>query len=126
MAAMTPEGQKAMERALAESQGHCCFDYKNVYESNPKHGAVSRQIRGGVSPAPVNGPAVLLTSVPAGTARIGYDPATGQIVVFRNHRTDEQNCIKYWHGYVVSQQDLRIEQWQAGRDAGFPNWKRKP
>ena len=25
----------------------------------------------------------------------------GELVVFHLHRTDEQNCIKYWHGWVV-------------------------
>jgi RHS repeat-associated protein len=124
---MSPDAQKAVKQALSESKDHCCFDYKNVYEGNPKHGAVPRQgTRGGISPEPVNGQAVLATSVPAGNARIGFDPAAGQVVIFRNHRVDEQDCVKYWHGYVVSQQDLRPEQWRAGRDAGFPNWPRKP
>jgi hypothetical protein len=50
----------------------------------------------------------------------------GQIVVFRLTRTDEQKCIRYWHGYVVYQRDLTPQQWKAGRDAGFPNWPRKP
>ena len=116
-----------MEKALSESKDHCCFDYKNVYDSNQKHGTMPRQSsRGGVSPAPANGQAVLDTSVAAGVARIGYDPTTRQIVIFRNHYTDEQNCVKYWHGYVVSQDDLTPDQWRAGRGGNFPDWPRKP
>jgi RHS repeat-associated protein len=124
---MTPEARKAVEKALSKSTDHCCIEYKNVYDPNPKHGAASRQVRGGIAPAPVNGQAVLAASVAVSEdQRIGYDYGLGQIVIFRRHHTDEQNCTKYWHGYVVSQQDLRVEQWRAGRDAGFPNWTRKP
>lgn len=82
--------------------------------------------RGNISAEPANLGLALAASTGAGRARIGYDGLTGQIVIFRNHRTDEQKCIKYWHGYVVYQRDLDPEQWKAGRDAGFPNWPRKP
>jgi RHS repeat-associated protein len=114
--------------ATSPTKDHCCTQYKNVYQSNSgKHGSTSRPgPRGTVGAEPINGPAVLATSVGAGNARIGYDPSTGQLVKFRLERTDEENCIKYWHGYVVSQTDLQPEDWRAGRNAGFPNWPRKP
>ena len=116
------------DAASSSNTEHCCSSYKNIYEPNSgKHGSSSRpSSKGAISPEPVNGQVVLDMSVPAGGARIGHDPATGQIVIFRNHRIDESNCVKYWHGYVVSQQDLMPDQWRAGRNAGFPNWPRKP
>ncbi|MCM5682967.1 hypothetical protein M8A51_25880, partial [Schlegelella sp. S2-27] len=125
----TPSGQEAVRSTASSSaQEHCCAEYRHVYQPNDgKHGSSQRPgPRGHVSPEPANGAAVLATSVPAGLARIGHDPATGQLVVFRNHHTDEKNCIKYWHGYVVGHRDLTPDQWRAGRDAGYPNWPRKP
>ena len=102
----------------------CCVFYRNVYEGNDgKHGSSPR---GNISAGPASGQATLDTSVPSGPdQRIGYDPVNG-IVIFRVHRTDEKNCIKYWHGYIVGQRDLTPNQWRSGRDAGFPNWPRKP
>lgn len=50
----------------------------------------------------------------------------GELVKFRLTRTDEDKCIRYWHGYVVYQRDLTPEEWKAGRGGGFPNWPRKP
>ncbi|MCK6407037.1 MAG: hypothetical protein L6Q60_13605, partial [Rhodocyclaceae bacterium] len=129
----TPQGQKAIGGAIsgainAVKEACPCFNYTNVYEPNDgKHGSGARSgPRGTISPEPINGAAALASSVPVGNSRIGHDPATGQLIVFRNHRTDEQNCIKYWHGYVVGQKDLTPDQWRAGRNAGFPDWPRKP
>jgi RHS repeat-associated protein len=106
----------------------CCANYTNVYQSNSgKHGPTSRRgSRGPISREPTNGSLALAASVPVGRARIGIDPTTGELVVFRSQFTDEQYCIKYWHGYVVGIDDLTPEQWRAGRDAGFPKWPRKP
>ena len=102
----------------------CCSSYTDVYEANDgKHGSTPR---GNISAEPSNPSFALQNSIGAGRSKIGYDGLSGQIVVFRLTRTDEQKCIKYWHGYVVYQQDLTPEQWKAGRDAGFPNWPRKP
>ncbi|WP_457332612.1 RHS repeat-associated core domain-containing protein, partial [Rhizobacter sp. P5_C2] len=102
----------------------CCTAYEDVYEANDgKHGDIPR---GDISAEPANPTLALTHSVGAGRSRIGYDGLAGQIVVFRLTRTDEQKCIKYWHGYVVYQRDLTPQQWKAGRDAGFPNWPRKP
>jgi len=107
---------------------HCCESYTNIYQANDnKHGPVARPgPRGTISRLPTNGQAALDASVPAGKGRIGYDSTTGELVMFRLHFIDERNCIKYWHGYVVTVGNLTPEQWRAGRDAGFPNWPRKP
>ena len=95
-----------------------CSSYTDVYEANDgKHGNVPR---GDISAEPSMPSIALQNSVGVGRARIGYDGLNGQIVVFRLTRTDEQKCIRYWHGYVVYQRDLTPEQWKAGRDAGFP------
>jgi RHS repeat-associated protein len=116
------------KQALPQSDAACCTAFKDVYEPNSgKHGADARSGgKGRISSEPTNGATVLANSFNAGAARIGYDEATGEIVIFRNHRTDEINCIKHWHGYVVYQRDLTTEQWKAGKDAGIPKWPRKP
>ncbi len=102
----------------------CCTSFTDIYEPNDgKHGSVQR---GDISPEPANATLALQNSVGAGRSKVGYDGLSGQIVVFRLTRIDEIKCIKYWHGYVVYQRDLTPEQWKAGRDAGFPNWPRKP
>jgi RHS repeat-associated protein len=107
-----------------DNSNSCCQSYTDVYEANDgKHGPVPR---GDISAEPSMPGIALQNSVGVGRARIGYDGLSGQIVVFRLTRTDEQRCIRYWHGYVVYQRDLTPEQWKAGRDAGFPNWPRKP
>jgi RHS repeat-associated protein len=106
---------------------HCCVEYKNVYSGSPKHGPWSRPgPRGTISEEPTNGQAALDTSVPTGNSRLGFDPQTGELIIFRLTTVDEANCIKYWHGYVVTQKDLTPDQWRSGRNAGFPDWPRKP
>lgn len=126
----TPTGQKAAQNAVASVPEalKCCTSYTDVYEPyDEKHGSVPRMgPKGIISAAPANGQIALANSAQVGRERIGHDPSTGQVVIFRNHRTDETNCIKYWHGYVVSQTDFTPQQWRAGRDAGFPDWPRKP
>jgi len=129
----TPSGQKAAQDAAGAvtdaltSPTHCCTHYTDVYEGDDKHGATARPGPGGtIPPEPTNGQLALSTSVSVGRERIGFDPTAGQLVIFRNHFTDEKNRIKYWHAYVVTQKDLTPQQWRAGRDAGFPNWPRKP
>ncbi|UXH78158.1 RHS repeat-associated core domain-containing protein [Roseateles amylovorans] len=103
---------------------NCCSSYTDVYEANDeKHGSTPR---GKISAEPSFPDLALQNSVAVGRSKIGYDGLSGQVVMFRSHWTDEQKCIKYWHGYVVYQRDLTPEQWKAGRDAGFPNWPRKP
>jgi len=107
-----------------DSGDGCCENYTDVYEPNDgKHGSVPR---GDISAEPQNPHLALLASAGVGKSRLGYDGLGGQIVVFRLTRIHEQKCIRYWHGYVVYQRDLTPEQWKAGRDAGFPNWPRKP
>jgi uncharacterized protein RhaS with RHS repeats len=121
----SPQGQKAIAGAIGAIKEAChCLSYRNVYEPNDgKHGSTPR---GNISAEPANPQEALANSVGVGNSRIGHDSASGQIVIFRLTRVDEQNCIKYWHGYVVYQRDLDPQQWKAGRDAGFPDWPRKP
>jgi uncharacterized protein RhaS with RHS repeats len=108
---------------------HCCTEYRNVYQPNSgKHGGTARSgPRGVISPEPVNGQAALDASVPSGNGRrVGYDPIARQYVQFFNHFTDNENCIKYWHGFVVGVDDMRREDWDAARKAGYPGLPRKP
>lgn len=120
--------QDSTSSSNGDNSENCCPDYKNIYQANDgKHGGTPRPgPRGTISSLPSNGQAALDNSVPTGGQRIGYDPITGELVIFKNHYTDEKKCIKYWHGYVVTQSDLTSGQWKSGRDAGFPNWPRKP
>ncbi|SDO23404.1 Ig-like domain repeat protein [Polaromonas sp. JS666] len=105
----------------------CCASYTDVYdvgrENAPKHGKTQIGNRGA---EPSNPEFALQNAVGASDWKLGYDGLTGELVMFRLQRTDEQKCIKYWHGYVVNQRGLTPEQWRAGRDAGFPKWTRKP
>ena len=120
------DGGRSREREGRDSSRgrECCTTYKDVYEANDgKHGS---QPRGNISAEPANPSTTLTTSIGVGKSRIGHDPVTGQIIIYRLTRIDETNCIKYWHGYVVGQKNITPEQWKAGRDAGFPNWPRKP
>ena len=125
MSRPTPNGGASTgSSSSGTGNDQCCSSYTDVYEANDgKHGSTQR---GNISPEPSNASFALQNSVGAGGSKIGYDGITGQIVIFRLTRTDEQKCIKYWHGYVVYQRDLTPEQWKAGRDAGFPSWPRKP
>ncbi|MFZ6844166.1 RHS repeat-associated core domain-containing protein [Undibacterium sp. RuTC16W] len=104
-----------------------CKAYTDVYDSGrgnePKHG---REQRGDSSAEPANPVLALQNSVGAGRWRLGYDGFGGELVEFRLTRTDEDKCIRYWHGYVVYQRDLTPEEWKAGRGGGFPNWPKKP
>lgn len=117
------------ETGTDNSGGKCCTSYYNVYKANDgKHGRSPRTRQGDrVSPLPSNGQATLGTSTSVSpTQRMGFDPITNEIVIFRLHRTDNTNCIRYWHGYVVRISDLTIDQWRTGRGAGYPKWPRKP
>ena len=90
--------------------------FEGKYESNPKH----KQKRPGVGAEPTNGPDVLKNSHPVGAksnARVGYDPSTGEIVVFRPHKEGT------YHGYVSSWTDLPHQTQNALRDAGVFNGK---
>jgi RHS repeat-associated protein len=121
--------QQASKPTPAPSSTQCCTEFRNIYEPNSgKHGATSRSgSRGEISPEPSNGAAVLASSIPVKDGvRIGYDMAFDEIVIFNRHRTDDVQCIEYWHGYVVRLSDLKIDQWRTGKDAGFPNWSKKP
>lgn len=66
------------------------------------------------------------SSIPTGSVsdrRVGYDPLTGELVVFPLTRADEINCIKYYHGWVADYlEDLygRTDVIRAIRGAGFP------
>jgi RHS repeat-associated protein len=99
----------AAAAAAAEATKKCCTEYTLVYQGNPKHRA-KRYTSGGrsVARAPSNGQSTLLISVPTDSSsdrRVGYDPTAGELVVFPRHQTDEVNCIKYYHGWVVDYQD---------------------
>lgn len=81
-----------------------CSEYRLVYEENPKHGFHRRKDKKGrwISRRPTNGPYALSVSVPVGSRRrLAWDDTSHEIVVLPEHRTDEQNCIKYYHGYVA-------------------------
>jgi RHS repeat-associated protein len=125
-------GQVVMQglKDLAEPlQNQCCINYANIYEANDKHGRVARPGPNGViSRLPFDGQGTLNTSIPVGSEmRLGRDSFNGELVLFRLHRTEEYPiCKKYWHGYVVSVENLTAAQWRAGRDARFPKWPRKP
>jgi len=118
---------RTREGRSRDSGQSCCSSYTDVYEvgrDTPKHG---KSARGNIGAEPTNPQLALANSVPVrGGSRFGRDPSTGELVAFQNHRTDERTCIRYWHGYVVTQKDLNTEQWRAGRDGGFPKWPRKP
>ena len=58
---------------------------------------------------PSNGAYALSISAPTGSRRrVAYDIGHGEIVILHETRTDEQNCIKYYHGFVADyMSDLR-------------------
>lgn len=113
--------------AVGEATKKCCTEYTLVYQGNPKHRAY-RYYSGGrsVARAPSNGQSTLLISVPTDSSsdrRVGYDPTAGELVVFPRHQTDEVNCIKYYHGWVVDYQDDvygRDDILKTIRDSKFP------
>ncbi|HEU5136435.1 MAG TPA: RHS repeat-associated core domain-containing protein, partial [Steroidobacteraceae bacterium] len=117
----------AAAAAVGEAMKNCCTEYKLVYEGNPKH-RKERYYSGGVpvARAPTNGPSTLPISVPTASpqeSRVGYDPIAGELIVFPRHRIDEQNCIKYYHGWVVDYQDDvygRDHILKTIRDSKFP------
>jgi RHS repeat-associated protein len=85
--------------------------FNGKYEANPKH----KQKRPGVSPEPKNPTEVLPNSVPIGgnsTARIGYDPKTGEIIIFRPHGENT------YHGYATDWGSLSQSQRNALIDSG--------
>jgi hypothetical protein len=79
--------------------------------------------RGPIGRSPTNGPYVLSVSVPVGPRkRLGRDGINGELVVLPLHRTDEQRCIKYYHGFVIDyKSDLkgRDDIRKAAADNGF-------
>lgn len=126
---MATQSEDSDSGSSAGSRENCCTFYRDVYQSNfQKHGSQTRSgPKGPISPEPTDPQITLTSSVPVGgNSRLGSHPLTGEVVLFRLHWTDEVNCVRYWHGYVVGQRDLTPQQWKAGRDAGFPNWPRKP
>ncbi|MDM8523366.1 hypothetical protein QUF80_08340 [Desulfococcaceae bacterium HSG8] len=78
-----------------------CASYRNYYEDNPKHGL---KPRGNIARRPTNGVFALENSVEISQRRrIGYDPANKELVILPLHRTDEENCVRYYHGFVIDE-----------------------
>jgi hypothetical protein len=95
--------------AAVKNSSGCCETYQLIYEGIDKH-RKNRYPRGGVmvARAPTNGQMTLNTSVPSdgeGDRRVGYDPLALELVIFPLTRTDEQRCIKFYHGWVADYQD---------------------
>lgn len=117
----------AAAAATATRSSDCCTEYKLVYEPSPKHRAQRYFSRGvSVARAPTNGQLTLSTSIPTGSSserRVGYDVPFKELVVFPLTRTDEVNCIKYYHGWVADYFDDiygRDDILRAIRSAGYP------
>ncbi len=123
---MTGPSQQVDSAANSSSSGEqCCTVYKDIYEPNPKHG--NRGYRNGrnqwISPEPKNPTFALANAVPINERRrVGYDPLNNELVEFRLTRKDDVNCIKIWHGFVISNQPTSINSKvkNAAKGAGFP------
>ena len=125
----TQQGKEVADKAASALKDACkCIVYNDVYVANDgKHGRTSRSSsRGDISPEPTNPRVALNLSVGVGRSRIGFDPLTNELVIFKLTSINEETCTRVWHGYVVNQTDLKPDEWKAGRDANFPNWPRKP
>ncbi|MCP4108547.1 MAG: hypothetical protein GY749_23865 [Desulfobacteraceae bacterium] len=98
-----------------------CRSYINHYEDNPKHG-IKR--RGNIARRPTNGISALENSVEISERRrLGYDTVNAELVVMPLHRSDEENCIKYYHGYVIENSEQlknRQDIVNAAKKAGYP------
>ncbi|QTA92723.1 hypothetical protein [Desulfonema magnum] len=98
-----------------------CVSYEHCYEDNPKHGLKSR---GNIARRPTNGDSALENSVPISERRrLGYDAINMELVVLPLHRTDEENCVRYYHGFVIDDPDqLRKRQdiINTAKKAGYP------
>ena len=105
-------GKKSIDLSRNNDQ-ECnqCPDYKRIYEENDKHGPARRVTGGGrvIARRSSNGAYALSISAPTGSRRrVAYDIGHGEIVILHETRTDEQNCIKYYHGFVADyMSDLR-------------------
>ncbi len=78
-----------------------CISYRNCYEDNPKHGL---KRRGNIARRPTNGVFVLENSVGISPIRrISYDPTNRELVILPLHRTDEENFVRYYHGFVIDE-----------------------
>jgi hypothetical protein len=103
-----------------------CISYEHRYEDNPKHGM---KRRGNIARRPADGNAALENSVSVSERRrVGYDPVNMELVVLPLHRTDEENCVRYYHGFVTDDPDQlknRHDIINAAKKAGYPLPKKR-
>lgn len=86
-------------------------NWTRIYEENSGKHKVNGywQNKKWISPRPTNGALILNnTSVVPFREKglVGYDKAHEEVIQFNRHRIDEQNCIEYWHGFVVNNQPV--------------------
>jgi len=97
------------------------ISYEHRYEDNPKHGL---KRRGNIARRPTNGNTALENSVSISERRcLGYDPINMELVVLPLHRTDEENCVRYYHGFVIDDPDQigkRQDIINTAKKAGYP------